>query len=477
MKSPPILRLAATVVLIALLAGCSVYSPRTEFEPRIELRDSFLDTGLQAPERWWEDFGDPELTRVIEATLDNNLSLRMAWARLDQMQAVARAAGAGRFPSADLAVGAERQKVGGDQSVSPLDPQDDTVDAMFASLTVGYQVDLWKKISNSRKAALLDQQTSRQDVEATALMLTGATGELWYGIAAEQATLQLLDEQLDVGQSFLNLVQLRFANGLSSAIDVFQQRLQVETTRSQIPAATTRLATRTHQMAVLLGREPRARTPLPAAELPALPPLPTTGVPLEVLRARPDVRAAELQLMASDHRLAVAIADRYPTLSFSATLGGQAENFSDILDQWFLNLAGNLLAPIFDGGRRAAEADRNRAVVIERFYAWESAVLSACTEVEDALISEHGLHERNRILATQLELAGVSLERSRALYANGLTDYLTVLTSLQALQSLQRQAISTQQELLTNRIRLYLALGGPWSQSLEKPTPPAEEQT
>ncbi|MCD4751133.1 MAG: efflux transporter outer membrane subunit [Thermoanaerobaculales bacterium] len=468
---------AAVVVAMILVAGCSVYSPRTEVEPRIELRDSFPDTGLQVPDRWWEDFSDPELTQVIEATLDNNLSLRMAWARLDQMQALTRIAGAGRYPNADLAIGAERQKLGGDQSASPSGPQDDTINTMFASLTVAYQLDLWKKISNTRKAAILDQQASRQDVEATALMLTGAAGELWYGIAAEQATLQLLDEQLEIGQSFLNLVQLRFANGLSSAVDVFQQRLQVETTRSQIPAATTRLATRTHQMAVLLGREPRARIPLPAAELPALPPLPATGVPLEVLRARPDVRATELQLMASDHRLAVAIADRYPTLSFSATLGGQAENFSDILDQWFLNLAGNLLAPIFDGGRRTAEADRNRAVVKERFYAWESAVLSACTEVEDALVSEHGLHERSRILATQLELAGVSLDRSRALYANGLTDYLTVLTSLQALQNLQRQAISTQQELLTNRIRLYLALGGSWSRSMEDPTAIAEEQT
>ncbi|MCP4569826.1 MAG: TolC family protein, partial [FCB group bacterium] len=198
-------------------------------------------------------------------------------------------------------------------------------------------------------------------------------------IAAEQATLQLLDEQLAVGQEYLDLVQLRFANGLASAVEVFRQRLQVETTRNQIPAATTRLATRKHQMAVLLGREPRARTPLPAAELPELPPLPATGVPVEVLRSRPDVRAAELRLLAADHRLAVAIADRYPSLSLSATAGGQAESFADVLDQWFLNLAGNLLAPIIDGGRRAAEADRNRAVVEERFYAWEAALLAACT--------------------------------------------------------------------------------------------------
>jgi outer membrane protein TolC len=213
------------------------------------------------------------------------------------------------------------------------------------------------------------------------------------------------------------------------------------------------------------------------AELPVLPPLPASGVPLEALRARPDVRAAELQLTAADHRLAVAIADRYPSLSLSAAAGGQAESFSDVLDQWFLNLAANLLAPVFDGGRRAAEADRNRAVVEERFYAWESALLAACAEVEDGLVAERGLDQTNRILGTQLELAEASLERSRALYVNGLTDYLTVLTALQSLQNLQRQAISTRQELLANRISLHIALGGSWSGSLEPPTPRAEEQT
>jgi outer membrane protein TolC len=181
------------------------------------------------------------------------------------------------------------------------------------------------------------------------------------------------------------------------------------------------------------------------------------------------VRAAELQAIAADHRLAVAIADRYPSLSISATVGGQAEKIPDVLDRWFLNLAGNLLAPILDGGRRAAEADRNRAVVEERIWAWQAVLIGACAEVEDALVIERNLRETHEILESQIDLAGTTLERSRAQYVNGLTDYLTVLTALQSLQELQRQAILTEQELLENRIRLYLALGGSWSHELEEP--------
>jgi NodT family efflux transporter outer membrane factor (OMF) lipoprotein len=418
-------------------------------------------------DRWWTAFADPGLDEIMAATFIDNLSLRMAWSRLEQMQAVARMAGAGRLPAADLVISGERQKYG-EPVAAPYGPGNETADSVFAGLTVAYQVDLWQKVSNSRKAALYDLETSRLDVEATAFALSGAAGELWYGIASEQASLALLSEQLAVSEDFLRLVELRFANGLASAVEVFQQRLQVESIRNQIPATASRLAVNEHQLAVLLGREPRAALPRPVRELPALPPLPTTGAPVELLRARPDVRAAELQLVAADHRLAVAVADRYPSLSFSASVGGQAESFSNLLDQWFLNLAGSLLAPLFDGGLRAAEVERNRALVEERFTAWQAAVLGACSEVEDALATEHGLLRTEEILATQLELAKLSLQRSRSLYANGLSDYLSVLTSLQALQELERRQISTRQQALTNRIRLHLALGGSWSRELEQ---------
>ena len=467
----------AIFVTTLLLVGCSLHSPRSELGPTIELREGFLDTGVGARDRWWEDFDDPELSRLIEATLDDNLSLRMAWSRLGQLRALARVAGARRYPGADLAVAGERQELSNELVALAPGPPADMADTVLATLTVDYQVDVWKKIGNLRKAALLDQEASRQDVEATALALAAAAGELWYRVAGDQATLRLLDEQLVVGQDFLDLVQLRFANGLASAVDVYQQRLQVESTRNQIPATTIRLEAHRHQLAVLLGREPRADTPLPGTELPDLPELPATGVPFEVLRTRPDVRAAELQVMAADHRLAVAISDRYPSFSLGASVGGQADSFSNVLDHWFFNLAGNLLAPLVDGGRRTAEADRNRAVVEERFYAWESALLAAAAEVEDSLVTERGLFEAERILTTQLELAEATLERSRVLYVNGLTDYLTVLTALQAMQNLERQAISIRQELLSNRIRLHLALGGSWSRALEEPTPMAEEKT
>ncbi len=463
--------ICATIALLVWMTGCATYSPITEVEPRIELPVAFSesDSGLEMPERWWLAYDDPALGQVVEAALANNLSLLMAWARLDQMQAVARMAGAARYPGVDLALGGGYQRFGGDQPPPPLGPEGDSVDTVTATLTVGYQVDLWKKIANARRAELLGLRASRQDAEATALAISAAAVRLWYSITAQQATIALLRQQIAVGEEYLDLVKVRFANGLAAAMDVYRQELQVQGTASQLPSAETRLALLEHQLALLLGKPPQSEMTLPATPLPALPPLPATGLPVEVLRARPDVRAVELRLVAADHRLAVAIADRFPSLSLSLSAGSQAGSFAELLDSWFVNLASNLLAPLFDGGRRAAEVDRNRAVVRETFYAWQAALLAACHEVEDALAQERGLVEGAEILAHQLELASTTLDLARARYRNGLTDYLNVLTSLQALQSLERAQIATREDLLVNRITLHLALGGTWTESLTPP--------
>jgi multidrug efflux system outer membrane protein len=458
------------ILLILLFPACTVHKTMTEVEPPEALPAAFSDgPPLPPTDRWWEGLGDTELDRLVEEALSDNLTLNMAWARLDQARQLTIIAGAGRYPGLDFGFNAARQHYGGGlpATVPPSIPE--TLDTFTATLTLSYQLDLWKKISNRRKAAVLDFEASRGDMEATALTVAGGVSEVWSSLAAQQAGLQLLEDQLVVGEDFLKLVEARFGGGLSSAAEVYQQRLQVESTRGIIPQVRMQLKLLRHQLALLLGRQPNADLPLPGDELPLLIDLPPTGIPAEVLRNRPDVRAAELRLFAADHRVAVAVADRFPSISITATLGGQANDFSDVLDKWFTNLAGNLLGPVFDAGRRKAEAERNRAVVRERWYQWQAALLTAFAEVEDALVMEEGLLATHQTTVRQVELARLSLDRARALYVGGLTDYLTVLTSLQALQNLQRAEVITRKDIISNRIRLHLALGGSWPAELVEP--------
>jgi len=463
--------LAGLLMLAVLLTpACTVHRTITEAEPPEPLPESFSGgEPLPPTERWWEGLGDEDLERLVDEALAENLTLRMAWARLDQARQLAKIAGAGRYPGLDFGFSAERQDYAGGlpPTLPPTIPE--TYDTFTTTLTLSYQVDLWKKIANSRRAAVLDFEAGRGDLEATALTVASSVVDLWASLAEQEASLALLEEQLDVGESFLKLVEARFGGGLSSAVDVYQQRLQVENTRGQVPQVRMQIELLKHQLALLLGRPPTAELPLPEGNLPLLTELPPTGVPAEVLRRRPDVRAAELRLIAADHRVAVAVADRFPTISIGATVGGSANEFSDVLDLWFTNLAGNLFAPVFDAGRLKAEADRNRAVVEERFYQWETTLLNGWAEVEDALATERGLLETHATIERQVELARLTLERSRALYVGGLTDYLTVLTALDALQGLERAEIGTRKSIISNRIRLHLALGGAWPAELTEP--------
>ena len=290
--------------------------------------------------------------------------------------------------------------------------------------------------------------------------------------------LALLEAQLEVSQEYVDLVESRFANGLATAVDVYFQRLQLAATERQVPLARQTIKTLSHQLAVLLGNQPTQSVGVLNKNLGTLRQLPETGIPTEVLRHRPDVHAAELRLIAADQRVGMAIADRFPSLGINITGGGQAEAFADVLDNWFVSLGASLLAPIFDAGRRKAEVARNRAVVQESFANWEAALLDAFREVEDALVTEEGILSRQEILNRQLKLADAALERSRSNYIHGLTDYLNVLTSLQAQYALQLEDITFRLDLLTNRVRLHAALGGgTWSPvvSNEQTPQPSEE--
>ena len=457
------------LVLILSSAACTVHKPITEVEPREALPDSFSGGSTLPPvDRWWEQFENQDLKRLVNEALSGNLTLRMAWSRLDQAKQLAKIAGAGHYPGLDFGFGIQQYNAGG--SLPPDSPE--SFREFTGTIALSYQVDLWKKITNNRLAAVLDFEAGREDLEATALTITSSVAELWASLVEQDAFLQLLEDQLEVGNDYQRLVEARFGRGISSAVDVYQQRLLVESIREQFPRTKMQQKLLKHQLAILLGRQPTAAISLTRSNLPLIKELPPMGLPAKIIRNRPDVRAAELRLFAADHRMAIAVADRFPSISLNAATGSQSGEISDLFDKWFTNLAGNLMLPLFDAGRRKAEVERNRAIVGERFYQWEAVLLNALAEVEDALVKEEGLQKSFASIIMQVELAQQTLDRSRALYINGLTDYLTVLTSLQSLQNLQRVEINIRKSLIINRIKLHNALGGSWTSELIEPERP-----
>jgi outer membrane protein TolC len=196
-------------------------------------------------------------------------------------------------------------------------------------------------------------------------------------------------------------------------------------------------------------------------------PVPDVGLPADLLGNRPDVRAAGIRLRSSQWQVSAARANRLPALRLTAGGGYGAENLDRLFDNWILTLAGNLTAPIFDGGRRAAEVDRTRAKADENLSAYRLAVLTAVKEVEDALVAESKQRQHLEALKLQREAAGRALEEAGQRYRKGIQDYLPVLTQLLAVQGLDRDLIRQETQLLVERVALYRALGGTWTDSLD----------
>ncbi len=295
-------------------------------------------------------------------------------------------------------------------------------------------------------------------------------------LAEHKALLHLLEQQLATNQALLELVELRFTQGLATALDVRQQRQQISAMEAELPLVKGRFETLRTQLALLVGVTSQGELPLPEGTLPEPPAIPSAGLPLDLLTKRPDVRAARRRVMAADHRVGVAVADRFPALRLSGGIGFSDDEVDTFFLQWIYNLAVNFVGPIYDGGRRSAEVDRARAEVEEKLHGFGQTVLRALKEVEDALALERRQVEHLTALQRSVSQARETLVDARSRYVSGLTDYLPVLAAVQTLQVAERREVSGRRQRLSYRVQLHRALGGTWTSELMNPLAPIQEE-
>jgi outer membrane protein TolC len=206
--------------------------------------------------------------------------------------------------------------------------------------------------------------------------------------------------------------------------------------------------------------------------------LPDTGLPVELLRRRPDVAAAYNRVKAADEDLAAAISNQYPRLTLTASLSATEDEALNLFDEWARSFAGDLTAPLLDAGQRRAEVERARAAKMQRLYRYGQTMLGALREVGDALIQEKKQAQRIRSLREQVRLAEETYERLRYEYFNGAGDYIDVLTALTDEQELRRDLLSARLALVEFRIALYRALAGGFRTEREagEPASPATDK-
>ncbi len=455
---------------LLLLAACNPHVRRDESKLPVDLGERFAATpesAGQAPAaRWWAAFDDSELDKLMDRLLAENLDLKQAGERIIQARAVATQAGSGRWPqvTANLSAGASRVH-SPSFSVGPTGPvttiEADVVQRYDVNVGAAYEVDLWGRIEALTDAAEADVAATELERQALAITLTATLADLWFSLVEARASLDLLRRQTELNRLFLSLVEQRFAQGLSNAVEVLQQREQVERTEAQVPQFEARVAALEHQLAVLVALRPGAlQVKSDAAALPELPALPAVGVPSDLLKRRPDIRATQARLAAADHRVAAAVADRFPTIRLSASTGFQADDLADLLDRWVWSIVGSVAAPIIDGGRRAAVVEQRKAQLREGVQRLGGQLLVALREVTDALVLEQRQALYLERLDAQLAVARELLDQAKARYVEGLSDYLPVLTALRAVQQAEIGRLAAQRQLVSHRIQLHRALAG-----------------
>ncbi len=472
-------RLVITILVVFFLQACVGPRYHAKVGEFVDFSQAYDTLSLhQAPSFWLQH---AELDSLVILAFDRNPDILTAWARVRQARASAGLATSALFPSISATGSASRAKttitsqgIGtNQQQQQPANPQlptsggagsasEQTVHAnqFQGSIAASYEVDLWGKLFRKRHAAVLEAQAAEADARAMSITLAARVIDTWLMLVAQRQTVDLLENQLETSRRFEELTRLRFSQGLSSAVDLAQQKQQVETVTGRLVLARARVKTLQHQIAVMLGHVPTYQAGFSTRVLPEPPELDISGVPRDLFSHRPDVRSAWHRLRAADARAAAAVLEFLPSLRLSANLFSNAREIAELFEDWLWTISANLSQPVFQGGRLFSAKKQANATAEAQYYSYINTALTALREVRDGLVGIRSQEAYLRSLQDQVVAAENVLNLSRERYAQGALPYLQVLTALQSLHQAQQNLIESHRQLLSNHVQLYRALGG-----------------
>jgi len=461
------MRSLLTIITFLLVSGCFLHSAERSPQPAVALPQAFEHVESQElasdEEAWWFAFDDAQLNTLMDQLFSDNLDMAAAFARLDQMQAVKSQAWASLWPQLSLESQASQQH---NPNFFGTGQEFDTTNFSIQG-GVSYELDPWGKLSARAKASVMEAQASRDQLEVLALNLSTQLAQGWYSYLAQRAMQTLLKEQLETNQTFYELVELRYQQGLVPAYDLYQQEQQVASAKARLSQGRMQLQHFRNQLLVLLGTHDRALLTPVSEDLPDLKAMPTVGLPVALLDRRPDVRAARKAVVAADERVVVALANLFPALRFSAGVGFSATSLPKLFNEMLWSVLGSLTQPLFAGGRLRADVKRAKALVEERLASFGQTVLKAYYEVDYALVREKEQGNYVKQVLLQERAAKAALDEVRERYLQGLSDFLPVLSTLKSHQAVQRQRVEAVRQRLVDRINLHRSLGGTWTRSIE----------
>jgi multidrug efflux system outer membrane protein len=457
------------LALALVLAGCVNLAPKYE-RPAAPVAGAFptvqgtVGSGnAVAPEApaaitWQRFFTDPRLQQLISLALANNRDLRVAVLNIEAARAQYQIQRSNQFPAVNAGISGQRQTTGKDQPINSL---------YQAGLSVSaFELDFFSRVRNLSNAALAQFLATEEARKTTQISLIAQVANTYLTYLADEELLALVQQTLKTREESLRLTRLRFDNGVSSKLDLEQAVSLVETARTTLAQAQRQRAQDLNLLTLLIG-QPLPDT-LPAGATLAttnLPDLPA-GMPSDLLAVRPDIRAAEQQLIAANANIGAARANYFPRITLTGTAGSASKELSGLFKSGTFGwtFAPQAIVPLFDFGRTRAGVETARAQRDIAVAQYEKSIQTAFREVADALAGQATYSEQ---LRAQQAVAAAEMERfnlSDLRYRNGTASYLDLLDAQRSLFTAQQLAIQANLQRLQNQVTLYRVLGGGWSE-------------
>ncbi len=448
--------------LALVVAGCAL-TPDYE-RPDLDIPAEYVEPRPSGESianlDWWELFQDEQLQELVRIALAENKDLGSALARISEARSQVTVVRANQFPFLDIFGFGGRGKAS-----EIVIPGASTRDNFEVAADLSFELDLWKRLSRATEAA-------KADLLATEAAYRNVTISLVANVASFYLLLRDLDGRLAISErtvagrrDSLRIIQARFEQGTLPELDVNQAQIELAVAEVAVASFERQVVQTNNALRTLLGRNPG---PVPrglALAQQVFPPEVPPGLPSELLRRRPDVVAAEEQLIAETALVGVAEALRYPSIRLTGSLGAISDELSDLdsdrAETW--NIGGDFLSPIFNSGQLKAQSDAQRSRTEQALREYEATLQLAFQDVEDALVALRTLRQEHAARLRQVVAARNAARLSRARYDGGVVDYLEVLDSERSLFASELDQSATLQRSLNAVVRLYKALGGGWS--------------
>ncbi|HEV7715207.1 MAG TPA: efflux transporter outer membrane subunit [Steroidobacteraceae bacterium] len=416
--------------------------------------------------QFWTQFGDDTLNTLVSEALTANHDLRIALARFTEARA---ARGESKF---DLAPTITASGGYTEQRPDPITRSEipgGEIKLYNAGFDAIWELDFFGRIRRNIEATTADAQSAEANLHDAQIVVIAEVARTYFELRGQQSQLDVARRNVQNQRDTLNLTTARLDAGRGTELDTSRAQAQLSATLGTIGPLEAAVARSIHRLSVLTGREPTALTSTltKTAELPPLPQVIAVGNPADLLRRRPDIRASERQLAASTARIGVAVADLFPKVTFTGSLGYAAVSSGDLGDR---GTGTRLIAPgiswaAFDIGRVRAQIAGARARTDESLALYEQTVLRALEETEDALVTHARSRDSLEHLGDSARASATAARLARARFDGGIVDFIEVLDSERTQLEAEDRLAQSRTDTATSLIAVYKALGGGWQEA------------